>query len=120
MASALDIVSQGRFELGLGAGWNELESGAYGIELGTLKKALIASMKHSLSSLLFLVKRRRLFQESTTHSKVQEMNPRASTTATHLYWWNWRKRTLRSVAHHATHWNLPVFEDQLFKQNMKF
>ncbi len=38
MASALDIVSQGRFELGLGAGWNELESGAYGIELGSLKE----------------------------------------------------------------------------------
>ena len=38
MASALDIVGQGCFELGLGAGWNELESGAYGIELGTLKE----------------------------------------------------------------------------------
>jgi alkanesulfonate monooxygenase SsuD/methylene tetrahydromethanopterin reductase-like flavin-dependent oxidoreductase (luciferase family) len=36
MASALDIVSGGRLELGIGAGWNEEESGAYGIELGTL------------------------------------------------------------------------------------
>jgi hypothetical protein len=35
MAATLDIVSGGRLELGIGAGWNELESGAYGIELGT-------------------------------------------------------------------------------------
>ena len=35
MAATLDIVSNGRLELGIGAGWNVQESGAYGIELGT-------------------------------------------------------------------------------------
>jgi len=38
MAAALDIISGGRLELGIGAGWNEEESGAYGIELGTIKE----------------------------------------------------------------------------------
>src|ERR1700759_4460005 len=38
MAAALDIISNGRLELGIGAGWNEEESGAYGIELGTIKE----------------------------------------------------------------------------------
>ncbi len=38
MAASLDIVSNGRLELGIGAGWNEEESGAYGIELGSIRE----------------------------------------------------------------------------------
>ncbi len=40
MAAALDVISNGRLELGIGAGWNEEESGAYGIELGSHQGAL--------------------------------------------------------------------------------
>ncbi len=38
MAAALDVISGGRLELGIGAGWNEEESGAYGIELGSIRE----------------------------------------------------------------------------------
>jgi F420-dependent oxidoreductase-like protein len=38
MAATMDIISGGRLEVGIGAGWNEEESGAYGIALGSPKE----------------------------------------------------------------------------------
>ena len=38
MAATVDIIADGRLDLGLGAGWNELETAAYGIELPPMKE----------------------------------------------------------------------------------
>jgi alkanesulfonate monooxygenase SsuD/methylene tetrahydromethanopterin reductase-like flavin-dependent oxidoreductase (luciferase family) len=38
MAATVDVISDGRLELGVGAGWNQMECDAYGIELPPLKE----------------------------------------------------------------------------------
>ena len=40
MAGTIDVISGGRFVLGLGAGWHEIESTAYGLPLGTMKERM--------------------------------------------------------------------------------
>ena len=45
MASTLDITSNGRLELGIGAGWNEEECEAYGLNLVPWKSDLTVSKR---------------------------------------------------------------------------
>lgn len=115
MASALDIVSGGRFELGLGAGWNEEESGAYGIELGTLKqrfdrfdealvaiRGLLADTTTSFEGDYFTLSEAR----NEPKGPQQPMPICIGGTG--------EKRTLRAVARHASHWNVPFFDADEF------
>ena len=108
MAATLDIISGGRLELGIGAGWNELESGAYGIELGTPRERSdrFEEACEVLTGLLGP-------QETTTFSgsyytltdamcnpgPVQQPHPPICIGG------SGEKRTLRTAARFADHWN---------------
>jgi F420-dependent oxidoreductase-like protein len=107
MAASLDIVSGGRLELGIGAGWNEEESGAYGIELGTPRQRS-DRFEEACEVITGL-----LSQETTTFKgsyyeltdarcnpkPLQQPHPPICIGG------SGEKRTLRTAARFAQHWN---------------
>jgi alkanesulfonate monooxygenase SsuD/methylene tetrahydromethanopterin reductase-like flavin-dependent oxidoreductase (luciferase family) len=107
MAAALDIISDGRLEIGIGAGWNEEESGAYGMELGTPRQRS-DRFEEACEVLVGL-----LTQETTTFAGtyyqlkdarnepkgVQKPHPPICIGG------SGEKRTLRTAARYAQHWN---------------
>jgi F420-dependent oxidoreductase-like protein len=110
MAATLDVISDGRLDLGLGAGWNEEEAGAYGIDLGGSLTDRFDSFDEGLEVIVGL-----LSDETTTvrgrfwnvvgarcePKPVQRPHPPICIGGTG------ERRTLRSVARFAQHWNFP-------------
>ncbi len=107
MAAAIDVVSGGRLELGIGAGWNEEESGAYGLELGTLRERS-DRFEEACQVLIGL-----LSQESTTfdgqyYQLKDAYNEPKGPQRPHppiCIGGSGEKRTLRTTARYAQHWN---------------
>jgi F420-dependent oxidoreductase-like protein len=107
MAATLDILSGGRLDLGLGAGWNLEECNAYGIELGTMKERFdrFAEGLEIIHGLLT--------QETTTFSgkHYQLTDARCEPKALQqphppfVIGGSGEKRTLPLVARWAQHWN---------------
>lgn len=107
MASALDIVSGGRLELGIGAGWNEEESGAYGIELGSIKERFdrfeeaceVLTSLLSKDSTTFDGKFYQLKDARNEPKGPQQPHPPICIGG------SGEKRTLKITARYAQHWN---------------
>ncbi|MBA3653773.1 MAG: LLM class F420-dependent oxidoreductase [Actinobacteria bacterium] len=109
MAATLDVISGGRLELGLGAGWNLEECDAYGIELGSLKERFdrFDEALEVITSLLtnetsdFKGQYFTLTAARCEPKAVQRPYPPICIGGTG------EKRTLRSTARFAQHWNYP-------------
>jgi F420-dependent oxidoreductase-like protein len=108
MAATLDIVSGGRLELGVGAGWNEEESGAYGIELGTPKERsdrfeeaceVLAGLLSPQQHFSFQGSYFQLTDAMCNPKPVQQPHPPICIGG------SGEKRTLRTAARFAQHWN---------------
>ncbi|HZU72821.1 MAG TPA: LLM class F420-dependent oxidoreductase [Acidimicrobiales bacterium] len=107
MAATLDIISGGRLEIGIGAGWNQQESGAYGIELGTpaqrsdrLEEAcqvMIGLLSNETTD--FDGRYYRLSQARCEPKPVQRPHPPLCIGG------SGERRTLRTAARYAQHWN---------------
>src|SRR5437660_9734016 len=120
MAATVDMVSNGRLELGLGAGWNEQECGAYGIELGTLKQrfdrfdeacqviiGLLSQETTDFEGTYF-----RLTAARCEPKPVQRPHPPICIGG------GGERRTLRAVARFAQHWNMPGGGPDVFAQKL--
>lgn len=109
MAATLDIVSNGRLELGLGAGWNEEECTAYGIDLPPLKErfdrfdeacqVVLGLLRDESTD--FEGKYYRLTGARCEPKPIQRPHPPLCIGG------GGEKRTLRAVARYAQHWNFP-------------
>lgn len=106
MAATLDIISGGRLDVGIGAGWNEEESGAYGIELGSPRDR--SDRFEEACQVLT-----GLFRDTTTDFDGRfyklrgarcEPKPVQSPLPICIGG-NGEKRTLRTAARYANHWN---------------
>jgi F420-dependent oxidoreductase-like protein len=107
MAATLDIISGGRLEVGIGAGWNEEESGAYGIQLGGPRERS-DRFEEACEVLVGL-----LSQETTDFSGTyyQLSNARCEPKGPQrphppiCIGGSGERRTLRTAARFAQHWN---------------
>lgn len=109
MAATLDVISGGRLELGLGAGWNQEESDALGIDLPPLKERFdrFDEALQVITGLLtdtvttFDGVHYQLREARCEPKPVQRPHPPICIGGTGP------NRTLRAVARWAQHWNHP-------------
>ncbi|MFA5710358.1 LLM class F420-dependent oxidoreductase [Mycolicibacterium sp.] len=107
MAATLDIVSAGRLELGIGAGWNEEESGAYGIELGSIKERF-DRFEEACQVLKGLLSQETTAFDGAYYQLAEARNEPKGPQRPHppiCIGGNGEKRTLRITARYADHWN---------------
>ena len=116
MAATLDIVSGGRLELGIGAGWNEEECGAYGIELGSLTERF-DRFDEACEVIVGLLSREttdfdgrhfRLREARNNPPPIQRPHPPICIGG------RGPRRTLPAVARWAQHWNYPGTDGEGF------
>jgi F420-dependent oxidoreductase-like protein len=109
MAATLDVVSGGRLELGLGAGWNEEETTAYGIDLPPLKERF-DRFDEACDVVIGLLTNETTDYEGryyTLRNARCEPKPVQRPHPPICIGGGGEKRTLRTTARVASHWNVP-------------
>ena len=107
MVASLDIISNGRLELGLGAGWNTDEANAYGIDLLSIKHRMdrFDEACDVIVSLLTKATTSYAGNHFTLTDAYCEPKPVQQPHPPICIGGSGEKRTLRTVARVAQHWN---------------
>ncbi|HZZ52303.1 MAG TPA: LLM class F420-dependent oxidoreductase [Pseudonocardia sp.] len=107
MAATLDIISDGRLELGIGAGWNEEESGDYGIALGNPRERS-DRFEEACEVLVSLLTKETTDFDGSYYQLRNARNEPKGPQRPHppiCIGGSGEKRTLRTAAKYAQHWN---------------
>ena len=108
MIATLDHISGGRFEFGVGAGWNEMESEAYGLDLGSLKERS-DRLEEGLEVIISLLANE-VTNHSGTHFQLTDARcePKClqQPHAPIVVGGKGKKRTLRTAARFADQWDM--------------
>lgn len=121
MAASLDLVSEGRLELGLGAGWNDEEADAYGIDLLPLKQRF-DKFDEGVEVVARLLENETTSFDGTYYSLAEArcspkgpQQPRPPI----VIGGTGEKRTLRTAARWADHWNHPFADAADFARKVE-
>lgn len=116
MAATLDIVSDGRLNLGLGAGWHEGECAAYGIDLLPIGQRM-DRFEESVQIVRSLLREETTSFNGTyyalTDARCEPKGPQRNGPPI-IIGGGGEKRTLRIAARYADHWNLPFASPEQF------
>src|SRR5262249_12754932 len=107
MAATIDIISDGRLIIGLGAGWNQDESDALGIRLPPLKERF-DRFEEGVQVILELLTKDRASSQGQYFTLTEawcEPKPVQRPHPPIAIGGNGERRTLRIVARYAQHWN---------------
>lgn len=111
MAATIDIVSEGRLELGLGAGWHVAEADAYGLTLPPKLKDRFDLFDEACEIIIGLLRDEKTTLDGTyftvTDAYLEPKGPQAPPPVT--IGGNGPTRTLRAVAQFADWWNSPFW-----------
>ena len=122
MAASLDVISNGRLELGLGAGWNQEEADAYGIDLGANLTERFDFFDESLAVITGLLTNETTdFDGRFLHLRGARCEPKP-VQRPHppiCIGGGGERRTLRSVARFAQHWNFPGGDAATFRHKVE-
>lgn len=106
MAGTIDVISGGRFVLGLGAGWHEIESKAYGLPLGTIKERMDRFEEGVEVVLSLLTKDETSFRGQYYQLENARCEPKGPQQPPPLVIGGvGKRRTLRVVARYAQMWD---------------
>lgn len=119
MGATLQLLTRGRFILGIGAGWKMDEYIAYGYEFPPARVRI-----HQLEEAVQIIKKMWTEEKATFKGKYYQIkdavcSPRPKPTPPIMIGGGGEKLTLKVVAKHADWWNLPNVSVETYKHKLQ-